>query len=129
MWLKGGDFVIPKKYRDKAMRIYCDYFAKQTRIGDITIGTFPIKELYDHGFPRKADADETTRVLAAMGYLSVKSYFCEDDIVDKLTDKGKCYFEVSSDQRSLRWSDRLCGFAFGVCVTVLSGLIVHWLTV
>ena len=129
MWLKGADSVIPKRYRDKAMRIYCDYFAKQRKSGEFITEAFSVQKLYDYGFPRKADAEETTHVLAAMGDLSVHNYYSAGDFVEGLTDEGKYYFEVSSDQRRMRWFDRLCGFVSGVCVTVLSGLIVHWLTV
>ena len=63
--------MIPKRYRDKAMRIYCDYFAKQRKSGEFITEAFSVQKLYDYGFPRKADAEETTHVLAAMGYLSV----------------------------------------------------------
>lgn len=115
--------MISKRYRNRAMRIYTDYFNKSPR-GKTVLP----KYLYEAGFPRKVDALETTRVLASMGYLALGHFHYEGDYVEKLTDKGKCYFEVSSDQRRLRWFDRLCGFVSGVAVTVLSGVIVYLIT-
>lgn len=112
--------MIPKRYRDRAMKIYIDRFSKSTRKETV----LP-QYLYEAGFPHKVDALETTRVLASMGYLSLGHFLYEGDYVDDLTDKGKCYFEVSSDQRRMRWLDRLYGFISGVATAILADIIVR----
>lgn len=115
--------MISKRYRNKALRIYCDCFMRQTRPG-----TLSPEVLYEHGFPRKINALETTRTLAALGYVKITRFMLEGYVVEDLTDKGKCYFETASDERCLRWFDRLCGFVSGVATTFLAGVLVYWVT-
>lgn len=114
--------MISKRNRDRAMRIYTDYFNRSSRPQTITP-----EYLYDKGFPRNVDALETTHALASMGYISLGHFALEKDYIKELTDKGKCYFEVSSDQRRTRWFDRLWGFVSGVALTVIADLIIRFI--
>ena len=115
--------MISKRYRNKAMRIYCDCFMRQSRPEILSP-----EVLYEHGFPRKINALEATRTLAALGYIKITRFALEGYVVEALTDKGKCYFETTSDGRRLRWFDRLCGFVSGVATTFLAGVLVHLVT-
>ena len=112
---------ISKRNRNRAMKIYSEYF-KQSRHPDSVTPT----HLYEHGFPRNVDALETTRLLASMGYLSLTHFKLERDSVLDLTDAGRCYFEVRSDDTRRRWLDRLYGFVSGVVLTVVADLIVRF---
>lgn len=92
---------IPKRDRDKAMKIICDFHASKEP--GRSIGPLYLTK---HGLSEHVNADHVVEVLRSMGYVTYRKNpdgrICEIN----LTDSGKCYFEKKKDishEKRVEW--------------------------
>lgn len=105
-----------KSLRDKAMRIICD-FHKHKEINTLISS----KYLYYHGIPKTIDAIHLLTVLQSLGYIQLKRHANEPDYYIHLTDSGRCYFEVSSDNRREFWKRSVM---MPIIVSIVTNLVI-----
>lgn len=76
--------------------------------------------------PSSGVSESSARFLAAIGTINLVPAGNNEFNVT-ITPDGLAYFYKKRQARNMRWIDRIFGFATGVLVTVLSGLILGFL--
>lgn len=95
----GGDTVrVSKRLRDKTMKILCDFYSNNEIHTYVTT-----KYIYTVGFPKSKNSEHVLKVLKSMGYVDLRITSDGTEFKIYLTDKGRCYFETSSDSKRDFW--------------------------
>ncbi len=89
------DIKVSKRCRNKVMRSICRFHYQRDPSTYITY-----EYLYYHGLSKIKDAEHVINVLQSMGYIKICRTPNSGIECVELTDKGKCYFEVSNDERN-----------------------------